>query len=132
MKTPEQPLQDTYDIPMNKDRDDPHFPYPYLDNYRHSPAYKYGEDRILDELKRYVDSTYSEHYAKNKYQATEFILDSGHGEGFAIGNVLKYAQRYGRKGTKEDARKDLFKVIHYAMIAIYNHDTVYGKNSDGN
>jgi len=84
--------------------------------------YKYSEDRILKELTEYVDKTYSQHYSQNKYQATEFILDSGHGKGFCIGNILKYAQRYGKKGSKEDARKDLLKVLHYGIIALYNHD----------
>ena len=84
--------------------------------------YKYNEGNILDELKRYIDSTYGQHYSQNKYQATEFIIDSGHGTGFCIGNVLKYAQRYGRKGTPDDHRKDLLKVIHYAIIQLYVHD----------
>ena len=84
--------------------------------------YKYSEFRIFHELKEYVDNTYDQHYSQNKFQATEFILDSGHGEGFCIGNILKYAQRYGKKGTREDARKDLLKVIHYGIIALHNHD----------
>ena len=84
--------------------------------------YKYSEDRILKELKEYVDKTYGEHYSQNKYQATEFIIDSGHGTGFCLGNILKYAQRYGKKGSREDARKDLMKVLHYGMIALYVHD----------
>ena len=78
--------------------------------------YKFGEDKTLDELKKYIDSTYDMHYSKSKFQATEFILDSGHGEGFCIGNILKYAQRYGKKNGKD--RKDLLKVIHYAIIAL--------------
>ena len=81
--------------------------------------YRYAEDRILKELAEYIDNTYDQHYSQNKFQATEFILDSGHGEGFCIGNILKYAQRYGKKGTKEDARKDLLKVIHYGIIALH-------------
>ena len=84
--------------------------------------YKYHEDRVLKELKEYVDKTYGEHYSQNKYQATEFIIDSGHGTGFCLGNILKYAQRYGKKGSREDARKDLLKVLHYGMIALYVHD----------
>ena len=84
--------------------------------------YKYSEDRTLKELAEYIDSTYNQHYSQNKFQATEFILDSGHGTGFTIGNILKYAQRYGKKGSREDARKDLLKVIHYGIIALYNHD----------
>ena len=55
--------------------------------------YKYNEDRILLEIKEYIGKTYEQHYSKNKFQATEFILDSGHGEGFCIGNILKYTQR---------------------------------------
>ena len=84
--------------------------------------YKYSEDKVLSELKEYIDSTYDEHYSQNKYQATEFILDIGHGAGFCIGNILKYAQLYGKKGTDKDHRKDLLKVLHYAIIALHNHD----------
>ena len=66
--------------------------------------------------------TYGQHYATDKYQATDVILDGGHGTGFCIVNILKYAQRYGKKGTQEDARKDLLKVLHYALIQLYVHD----------
>jgi hypothetical protein len=83
--------------------------------------YKFSEDKILEELKTYVDSTYGEHYAKTKFQATEFILDAGHGDGFCVGNIMKYAQRYGKKDGHN--RKDLLKIIHYAIIALHNHDT---------
>ena len=79
--------------------------------------YKYNEGETLDELLKYIDSTYDEHYSKNKFQATEFIIDGGHGEGFCMGNIMKYAQRYGKKDGKN--RKDLLKVIHYAIIALY-------------
>ena len=79
--------------------------------------YKYNEDTALKEIKAYIDSTYDEHYSKDKFQATEFIIDGGHGEGFCIGNILKYAQRYGKKNGKD--RNDLLKVIHYGIIALY-------------
>ena len=81
------------------------------------PFYKYDEDVALLELKEYIDATYDQHYSRNKYQATEFIIDGGHGEGFCIGNILKYAQRYGKKDGKN--RKDLLKVLHYGIIALY-------------
>jgi hypothetical protein len=89
--------------------------------------YKYNEGETLALLKDYIDSTYSEHYSQNKYQATEFIIDSGHGEGFCIGNIMKYAQRYGRKDGYN--KNDLLKVIHYAIIALHNHDLQHGVNS---
>ena len=82
--------------------------------------YKYSEDQILDELKMYIDGTYNAHYSHNKFQATEFIMDSGHGEGFCIGDILKYAQRYGKKNGKD--RNDLLKVIHYGIMALHNHN----------
>ena len=85
--------------------------------------YKYSEDKALAELKKYIDSTYDEHYSKNKFQATEFIIDGGHGEGFCIGNILKYAQRYGKKGGEMESRKDLMKILHYAIIQLHIHDT---------
>jgi hypothetical protein len=84
--------------------------------------YKFTEGKLIEELKNYVDATYTQHYAKQKFQATEFIVDGGHGTGFCIGNVLKYAQRYGKKGTRDDARKDIMKVLHYAIIQLHIHD----------
>ena len=88
--------------------------------------YKYNEGETLDELLKYIDSTYDEHYSKNKFQATEFIIDGGHGEGFCIGNIMKYAQRYGKKNGK--SRSDLLKVIHYGMIALYINELESEKN----
>ena len=87
-----------------------------------SPQYKFNEGALIEELRRYIDATYTGHYSRNKFQSTEFISDCGHGIGFAIGNILKYAQRYGRKGNPEDHRKDLQKVLHYAIIALNEHD----------
>tara|TARA_B100001996_G_scaffold381594_1_gene371338 strand:- start:37 stop:324 length:288 start_codon:yes stop_codon:yes gene_type:complete len=88
--------------------------------------YKYNENKILKELESYVNSTYDEHYSQNKYQATEFVIDSGHGEGFCIGNILKYAQRYGKKNGKD--RNDLLKVVHYGIIALYINEMEKSEN----
>lgn len=82
--------------------------------------YKYNEKENLDDILEYVNKTYSQHYSKNKYQATEFIIDGGHGIGFTLGNILKYTQRYGHKNGHN--RADLMKVIHYALIALHVHD----------
>ena len=40
--------------------------------------------------------------------------------GFSLGNVLKYAQRYGKKEGHN--RADLMKILHYAIIALNVHD----------
>jgi hypothetical protein len=84
--------------------------------------YKFNEEQLIEEFKKYVDRTYDQHYATDKYQATDIIIDSGHGTGFCLGNVIKYAKRYGNKGTSTDARKDLMKILHYALIQLYIHD----------
>lgn len=89
--------------------------------------YKFNEGAIIQELQKYVDDTYVGHYSKNKFQSTEFIIDCGHGMGFALGNVLKYAQRYGKKDGAN--RKDLMKILHYAIIAMHQHDLNQQENS---
>ena len=90
--------------------------------------YKYNENKALVELEKYINSTYDEHYSKNKFQATEFIIDGGHGEAFCIANIMKYAQRYGKKNGKD--KRDLLKVIHYGIIALYINDMENGENNE--
>tara|TARA_B100000579_G_C22842174_1_gene862178 strand:- start:1155 stop:1421 length:267 start_codon:yes stop_codon:yes gene_type:complete len=76
---------------------------------------KFDELQIIEDVEDYIIDTYKQHYA-GKYQATDMIIDAGHGEGFCIGNIMKYAMRCGKKDEKE---KELLKIIHYAIIAIY-------------
>jgi len=83
-------------------------------------SYKFNEGQSIQELKGYIDGTYNEHYASDKYQATDIIIDSGHGEGFCIGNIMKYAKRYGNKDGKN--KKDLLKILHYGIIMLDIHD----------
>ena len=83
--------------------------------------YKFNEEEILLLVHRHINKTYEQHYADGKYQATDMIVDTGHGEGFCMGNIMKYAVRCGKKdGT--DAEMDLLKIIHYAIIAIHLND----------
>jgi hypothetical protein len=82
-------------------------------------SYKFKEDIFLDELKTYIDSTYGQHYS-GKYQATDMIIDAGHGVGFCVGNVMKYAKRYGKKNGCD--RDDIMKILHYAIILLYAHE----------
>tara|TARA_Y100000996_G_C22525275_1_gene644161 strand:- start:149 stop:448 length:300 start_codon:yes stop_codon:yes gene_type:complete len=85
--------------------------------------YKFNEDTALEVVKQYIDKTYEQHYSKGKFQSTEFIFDAEHGVGFCIGNIIKYAQRYGKKEGFNPA--DLMKIIHYAiMLYGVNHTIV--------
>ena len=82
--------------------------------------YKFNEDIVLADMKEYIDKTYKQHYGTSKIQTTEFVFDAGHGEGFCLGNIIKYAQRYGKKNGKN--QDDLLKIIHYAIILLGSED----------
>lgn len=88
--------------------------------------HKFREPELLAEIREYIDSTYEQHYARNNRQTFESIVDCGHGEGFTMGNVKKYADRYGVKNGHN--RDDLIKIIHYGLLALYVHDLVYNNN----
>lgn len=77
---------------------------------------KFNENEALEMLKNHILKTYDSHYSMNKIQSTEFIFDAGHGEGFCLGNIIKYAQRYGKKDGKNE--QDLLKILHYAIILL--------------
>jgi len=79
--------------------------------------YKFKEDFTLRDIKKYIESTYSSHYSGN-VQPTELIISSGHGEGFCLGNMIKYSSRCGKKASTTK-KSDILKVIHYSII-LYN------------
>ena len=96
---------------------------PYIVEHKYEPDFVkvIGDKEIIKQMQRYVDGTYEQHYAYGEYQATDIIFDNGHGEGFCMGNIIKYAMRYGKKNGHD--QKDLLKIIHYAMMAIHLQDT---------
>lgn len=81
-------------------------------------GFKYDEDIILEEIFDYIKETYKQHYS-NQIQCAEFISSSGHGEGYFIGNIMKYADRYGKKAGHNEI--DLFKIAHYTIMQIWEH-----------
>ena len=87
-------------------------------NKKKPVEYKFDEDRVLAVAQLYINKTYEEHYS-GKTQSTEIVLDSGHGEGFCVGNIIKYASRFGKKAGKN--KLDILKIIHYAVI-LYSID----------
>jgi hypothetical protein len=84
-----------------------------------SVSFSYNEDRYLAEAHEYIGSTYSQHYS-GKVQALDLIEDAGHGMGFVVGSIIKYAARYGKKDGHN--RKDLMKILHYTILALFFHD----------
>ena len=110
--------------------------YPYPDNFgQETPGaitfniemnndpnrYKYSEDTILKELTDYISSTYNQHYSAgdDKIQTLDLIEACGDGESFCRSNILKYASRYDKKGT---ARRDIMKILHYAVLLMHFND----------
>lgn len=79
--------------------------------------FKFNENAYIREADLYIQDTYKQHYGGGQYQATDMIIDAGHGEAFCVGNIMKYAMRYGKKNGHD--RKDLLKIIHYAIIALH-------------
>jgi hypothetical protein len=84
--------------------------------------YKYNEDAIIEELRQYITDTYRQHYAaggEEGIQTLDLIQACGDGEAFCRSNILKYASRYDKKGT---ARRDILKVLHYAVLLLHFND----------
>lgn len=80
---------------------------------------KYNEEQIIKEIAEYVDNTYDEHYSEGEVQTLDFIDACGDAPAFCRSNILKYASRYDKKGTP---RKDILKIIHYAMLLLHFND----------
>lgn len=99
--------------------------YPQSFNIDKPTQFKYNEDEILNELHAYIKKTYGGHYG-DRVQAQDLMISTGHAEGFYIGNIIKYASRYGKKsGHNKD---DLMKVLHYAVLAMNHHNTNHEKD----
>ena len=87
----------------------------------YSTPWKYNEEELLKELLEYIRGTYNAHYSAgdNKIQTLDLIEACGDGEAFCRSNILKYASRYDKKGT---ARRDIMKILHYAVLLMHFND----------
>ena len=80
--------------------------------------FKYKEDIFLNDLQKYVESTYGEHYVNDgKLQVVDVWHARGSLSTTAIDTALKYLMRYGKKDGKN--KKDLMEAVHYIMLAMY-------------
>ena len=102
---------------------DPTFNIDMTDIIRQSPStpWKYNEEEIVTELLEYIRGTYNQHYSAgdDKIQTLDLIEACGDGEAFCRSNILKYASRYDKKGT---ARRDIMKILHYAVLLMHFND----------
>jgi hypothetical protein len=83
--------------------------------------WKYNEEKVVKELLEYIRGTYNQHYSAgdDKIQTLDLIEACGDGEAFCRSNILKYASRYDKKGT---ARRDIMKILHYAVLLMNFND----------
>ena len=86
-----------------------------------STPWKYNEEEIVKELLEYIRGTYNQHYSAGdqKIQTLDLIEACGDGEAFCRSNILKYASRYDKKGS---ARRDIMKILHYAVLLMNFND----------
>jgi hypothetical protein len=95
-------------------------PIDFIPNPTATP-FKYNEEEIVEELLEYIRGTYRQHYSAgdDKIQTLDLIEACGDGEPFCRSNILKYASRYDKKGT---ARRDIMKILHYAVLLMHFND----------
>ena len=88
---------------------------------------KYNEEKILEEIKHYLESTYTQHYSvdKNGFQVQDMLRHLGIDKDFYWTNAIKYLARYGKKSGKN--RKDLLKAIHYIILLMSSEDNTMEK-----
>ena len=93
--------------------------------------FKYHEEEILKDIEDYVSATYRGHYTGTQHeyrnvQTIDLMASRDLAPDFCQANILKYGSRYGSKDGRN--KKDLMKVIHYAMLLLH-FDDHYGKPS---
>ena len=83
---------------------------------------KYNEERIIEEISRYIKGTYGEHYSTTKdgFQVQDVLRHLNIDKDFCQANAIKYLCRYGKKSGKN--RKDLLKAIHYIVLLMSSED----------
>ena len=69
---------------------------------------KYGEDKIVKEIGKYIESTYGQHYSTTKdgFQVQDMLRQLNIDKDFCQANAIKYLCRYGKKDGKRYCRLD--------------------------
>lgn len=88
-------------------------------------AAKFNEDFLIKDFVEYIAKTYKQHYEQGVQPNELIFTDYNDGIGFTKGNIIKYAQRYGKKNGRN--RDDLLKALHNTLLALYVHDKYEGK-----
>jgi hypothetical protein len=83
--------------------------------------YKYSEDKILADLKSYIDKTYGQHYKSDQQdiQCLDAWIAMGDATPTFRNTAMKYLWRLGKKGNEQDEINDVIKAIHYCFFILY-------------
>jgi hypothetical protein len=86
--------------------------------------FQFSEEENLNKIKEFIESTYTSenHYVGDRdgtrrIQVQEFMASIGIVKPFCVGNVIKYASRFGKKDGYN--KKDLYKAVHYLIILLH-------------
>ena len=92
---------------------------------------KYNEDKILDEIKSYIEKTYGQHYSSTKdgFQVQDMLRHLNIDKDFCQSNAIKYLCRYGKKSGRN--KMDLFKAIHYIVLLLDSENKSNEKSDMG-
>ena len=79
---------------------------------------KYREDETIKIVQDYIARTYQAHYSSQEkgIQTLDLLEGIDIAEQFCQANIIKYASRYAKKGQH---KKDVLKIIHYAILLYY-------------
>ena len=77
---------------------------------------KYGEEKIINEIQTYLESTYQQHYSTTDegFQVQDILRHLNINKDFCQANAIKYLCRYGKKNGYN--RTDLLKAVHYIIL----------------
>ena len=83
---------------------------------------KYNEEKIIEEISRYIKGTYGEHYSTTKdgFQVQDMLRHLNIDKDFCQANAIKYLSRFGKKSGRN--RKDLLKAVHYIVLLMSSED----------
>lgn len=81
---------------------------------------KYFEDKYINEIEAYIESTYAQHYSNDEIQLIDIWKARGSLETTAVDVAIKYLWRYGKKEGFN--RKDLLKAVHYILMVMHAAD----------
>lgn len=78
---------------------------------------RYQETSIIDNVTKYIDSTYEQHYQSKSIQLIDLFDSEGMIIDYLKTSIMRYVLRYGKKDGMNV--RDLYKAIHCIVLLIH-------------